>query len=202
MDMTAATAAIVKLPTWPALVMVGLSIVLKEWLYRITLRVGEKLNLHVIIVNAWHHRSDAYSSVLALLSIGVAMTVPGYQAVDPATGILVAGMIAVTGAEILGKSVKQLTDAITTDEELLRNVKVHALDNADVTRVVRVQARQVGLSALVDLEVEVSPDLPALAMRAIEERIRVRIVSEVGGCWEWRSRPLVQIWCSVHSLWQ
>ena len=180
----AATAAklIVELPKWPALLMAGLSIVSKEWLYRITRRVGEELNSQVIIANAWHHRSDAYSSVLALISIGLAMTVPGFLAADPAAGILVAGMIAMTGAEILGESVKQLTDATTaTDEELLENVKLRAADDADVRRVTRVRARQVGSSALVDVAVDVPPDLSASAMRAIEERIRVRIVSEVNG---------------------
>jgi divalent metal cation (Fe/Co/Zn/Cd) transporter len=89
-------------------------------------------------------------------------------------------MIAMTGAEIMGESVKQLTDAMT-DEELVRDVEARASDDADVRRVTRVRARQVGSSALVDVEVEVPPDLSASAMRAIEERIRVRIVSEVNG---------------------
>ncbi|KAL3757858.1 hypothetical protein ACHAWU_002778 [Discostella pseudostelligera] len=175
-----AAAKLVEIPTWPALVMAGMSIVSKEWLYRITKRVGEKLNSQVVIANAWHHRSDAYSSVLAMISIGLAMSVPSFLAADPAAGILVAGMIAMTGAEILGESVKQLTDAMT-DEELVRNVEMVASDDADIRRVTRVRARQVGSSALVDVEVEVPSDLSASAMRAIEERIRVRILSEVGG---------------------
>jgi cation diffusion facilitator family transporter len=176
----AAAAKLVEIPTWPALVMAGASILSKEWLYRITRRVGEELKSQVIIANAWHHRSDAYSSVLAMISIGLAMAVPGFLAADPAAGILVAGMIAMTGAEIMGESVKQLTDAMT-DEELVRNVEATASEDADVRRVSRVRARQVGSSALVDVEVEVPPDLSASAMRAIEERIRVRIVSEVNG---------------------
>ncbi|KAL3800284.1 hypothetical protein ACHAW5_009866 [Stephanodiscus triporus] len=176
----AAAAKLVEIPTWPALVVAGLSIASKEWLYRITRRVGESLNSQVVIANAWHHRSDAYSSVLALISIGLAMAVPKFLAADPAAGILVAGMIAMTGAEIMGESVKQLTDAMT-DEELVRDVEARASDDADVRRVTRVRARQVGSSALVDVEVEVPPELSASAMRAIEERIRVRIVSEVNG---------------------
>ena len=68
-----------------------------------------------------------------------------------------------------------------TDEDLVKSVGARASDDADVRRVTRVRARQVGSSALVDVEVEVPPDLSASAMRAIEERIRVRIVSEVGG---------------------
>eukprot|EP00571_Detonula_confervacea_P015980 CAMPEP_0172307466 /NCGR_PEP_ID=MMETSP1058-20130122/8317_1 /TAXON_ID=83371 /ORGANISM="Detonula confervacea, Strain CCMP 353" /LENGTH=597 /DNA_ID=CAMNT_0013019639 /DNA_START=164 /DNA_END=1957 /DNA_ORIENTATION=+ len=176
----AAAAQLVEIPTWPALVMAGMSIASKEWLYRITRQVGEKMNSQIVIANAWHHRSDAYSSVLALISIGLAMAVPGFLAADPFAGMLVAGMIAMTGAEIMGESVKQLTDAVT-DEEMVKNVEMVASDDADIRNVTRVRARQVGSSALVDVAVEVPPDLSATAMRAIEERIRVRIASEVTG---------------------
>lgn len=176
----AAAAELVDVPTWPALLMAGASIASKEWLYRITRDVGLKLNSQVVIANAWHHRSDAYSSVLALISIGLAMAVPGFLAADPFAGMLVAGMIAMTGAEIMGESVKQLTDAVT-DEELVGNVERIAREDADVRSVTRARARQVGSKALVDLEVEVSPDASASALRAIEERLRVRTVTEVDG---------------------
>ena len=176
----AAAAQLVDVPRWPALVMAAMSIVSKEWLYRITRRVGEELNSQVVIANAWHHRSDAYSSVLALVSIGLAMSVPGFLAADPFAGMLVAGMIAMTGAEIMGESVKQLTDAVT-DEELVKNVKIVSSEDADVRNVTRVRARQVGSRALVDVDVDVPLELSASAHRAIEERIRVRIMSDVDG---------------------
>ena len=87
---TSGTVGAVTLPTWPALIMAAISITSKEWLYRITRRVGEELNSQVVIANAWHHRSDAYSSVLALGSIGLAMAVPGFAFADAAAGLLVA----------------------------------------------------------------------------------------------------------------
>ena len=176
----AAAAKLVEVPTWPALLVAGLSIASKEWLYRITRRVGEKLNSQVVIANAWHHRSDAYSSVLALISIGLAMTFPGFLAADPAAGMLVAGMICMTGAEIMGESVKQLTDAVT-DEEMVTNISAVASDDADVRNVTRVRARQVGSSALVDVAVTTDSDLSSSAMRVIEERLRFKILSDVNG---------------------
>ena len=174
----AAAAKLVEVPTWPALVMASLSILSKEWLYRITRRVGENLNSQVVIANAWHHRSDAYSSVLALVSIGLAIAVPSFLASDSAAGILVAGMIALTGAEILGESIRQLTDAVI-DEDMVEEIKTKSAEDADVLKVTKARARQVGSSALVDIEVEVPAQLSSSAMRAIEERIRVRIKSEV-----------------------
>jgi cation diffusion facilitator family transporter len=171
----AAAAALIDVPTWPALIVAALSIFSKEWLYRITRKVGEELNSQVVIANAWHHRSDAYSSVLALISIGLAIAVPGFLAADPLAGMLVAGMIAMTGAEIMGESMKQLTDAVT-DEELVQSVEKVSGEDPDVKKVTRVRARQVGSKSLVDVEVETPPDLSASAMKAIEERIRVRIL--------------------------
>ena len=176
----AAASQLVDVPRWPALVMAAMSIVSKEWLYRITRRVGEELNSQVVIANAWHHRSDAYSSVLALVSIALAMSVPSFLAADPFAGMLVAAMIAMTGAEIMGESVKQLTDAVT-DEELVKNVEIVSSEDADVRNVTRVRARQVGSRALVDVDVDVPLELSASAHRAIEERIRVRVMSDVDG---------------------
>ena len=169
--------AAVSIPTSPALVMAAISIFSKEWLYRITRRVGEELNSQVVIANAWHHRSDAYSSVLALASIGLAMSVPGMAFADAAAGLLVAGMICMTGAEILGESVKQLTD--TSDQLLVKRIKKLVLkESDDVLKVNRVRARWMGSSAIVDLEVSTRENLSTSANRAVEDRIRYRIMEE------------------------
>jgi cation diffusion facilitator family transporter len=175
----AAASLVGQVPTSPALLMAGISIVSKEWLFRVTRKVGESLNSQIVIANAWHHRSDAYSSVLALISIGLAMTVPGFLAADAAAGLLVAGMICMTGAEILGESVKQLTD--TTNEELVRQIEKITIDCDDVTAVKRVRARQVGSTALVDVSLTTSEGMSASAIRAVEERLRARILEEQPG---------------------
>jgi len=168
-----------KIPTFPALLMAGMSIVSKEWLYRITRKVGEEINSQIVIANAWHHRSDAYSSILALVSIGLAMFVPGLLAADSAAGLMVAGMICMTGAEIMSESIKQLTD--TNNEDLVRKVTKLAANTEDVREVTRVRARQVGSSAIVDVEVSMDNDLASSAARAIEERIKSRILEETNG---------------------
>lgn len=165
------------IPTFPALIMAAISIVSKEWLFRVTRTVGERINSQVVIANAWHHRSDAYSSILALFSIGLAMV--GLLAADAAAGILVAGMICMTGAEILGESVKQLTD--TTDEKLVRAVTNIAANYQDVEHVHRVRARQVGSSSVIDVSVSIPERISSVSeVRAIEERLRKRILQEDG----------------------
>ncbi len=83
----------------PSLLAVGAalaSIVIKEMLYQVTATVGLKHNSQVLLANAWHHRSDAISSVMALGGIVAARA--GLPALDPIAGILVTAMIGLTGA--------------------------------------------------------------------------------------------------------
>lgn len=166
-----------QLPTPPALLMAGASIVSKEWLYRITKKVGDDLNSQVVIANAWHHRTDAYSSILALLSIGLAMFVPGMGAADSFAGLLVAGMICMTGADILGESLNQLTDT-AADPRLETRVGDIAAKHEDVMDVKSIKARQVGSKAFMDISVEIPPDFSSTAIRAVEERIRRQVLLE------------------------
>jgi len=173
----ASAAASVTLPTFPALIMAALSITSKEWLYRITKVVGEETNSQVVIANAWHHRSDAYSSILALGSIGLAMAVPGMVAADAAAGLLVAGMICMTGAEIMGEAVKQLTD--TSDEDLGERVKVMLAEEEtdDVVNIKRIRTRWMGSSAIIDLSITTPGQTSSSANRAIEERVKYKIMN-------------------------
>jgi cation diffusion facilitator family transporter len=167
------------LPKRPALIMAALSIVSKEWLYRITKRVGEALNSQVVIANAWHHRSDAYSSILALFSIALAIN--GWLAADAGAGLIVAGMIALTGVEIMGESIKQLTD--TVDETLVQRVEMvlhqakHHYGNRVISGIQRVRARQVGSSSLVDVSIVTPPNVTN--PRALEDELRSKIMKQL-----------------------
>jgi len=169
-------AAAVTVPGPLALFMAGISIASKEWLYRITKVVGEKLNSPVVIANAWHHRSDAYSSVLALLSIAWAMS--GFVAADAAAGLLVAGMIGMTGCDIMVESIQQLSDSahLGLQEELQALVERWVEADPDVIKISSLRARQVGSSAFCDVTVETSPKLSTTATRAVEERLKKHLV--------------------------
>lgn len=170
-----AGAAAVTLPTYPALIMAAMSIISKEWLYRITRKVGEDINSTIVIANAWHHRSDAYSSILALASIGLAMSIPGMAAADAAAGLLVGGMICMTGVEIMGEAVKQLTD--TNDEQLVERVKTVALEESDdVLEIEKIRTRWMGSSAIVDLSIKTPANLSSTANKSIENRVKYAIM--------------------------
>lgn len=169
----------IQLPGPLALVMAATSIASKEWLYRITKRVGEKMNSPVVIANAWHHRSDAYSSILALLSIAWAMT--GFVMADSAAGLMVAGMICMTGGDILVESIQQLSDSTHEGLQLeLKNLVTGLVDHDDdVLGIADLRARRVGSTAVVDITLETSPNLSTTAARAVEERIKRQVVKQL-----------------------
>jgi len=134
------------------------------------------MNQSVVVANAFHHRSDALSSVLALLSIAWAMA--GFAAADAAAGLLVAGMIAMTGCDILAESIQQLSDSANLDlQHDLREVVEEWVDiDPDVLQITTLRARQVGSASFCDVTVETWPDLTTTATRAVEERLKRYLV--------------------------
>ncbi|CAO3657453.1 unnamed protein product [Mucor hiemalis] len=92
------------------------SVIIKEWLYRATIKVGISERSEVLMANAWHHRSDAYSSAVALVAI--VGSYAGMPILDPLGGIVVSGMLMRSSVGILGSSIKELMDKGITPEEL------------------------------------------------------------------------------------
>ena len=96
-----------KLALWAAL----LSIVVKEGLYRYTVHCGKRLDSQVVIANAWHHRSDALSSVGAALGIGGAIALGDrWTVLDPLASIVVGLMLVKVAADLLKGSIGELTE--------------------------------------------------------------------------------------------
>lgn len=167
----------IETPTWPALALAGLSILSKEWLFRITKRVGQILNSQILIANAWHHRSDAFSSVLSLVSIAFAMMLPQYVFVDAAGGILIAGMICFSGLEILFESIKQLSD--TSDNTLVPKITDLSQTVEGVLGVANVRTRSVGSGEVVDLTIYTDQKITASSSQAIGEKVRWKILQSM-----------------------
>jgi cation diffusion facilitator family transporter len=105
-------------PTWLALGVAGLSIVVKEALYRYTAHVGKRIKSPVIMANAWHHRSDALSSVAVFIGVGGARIHPGWHVLDAYAALLVSLLIFKVGVGILWQSMQELTDTAPQPEVL------------------------------------------------------------------------------------
>ncbi|EEF41618.1 cation efflux protein/ zinc transporter, putative [Ricinus communis] len=155
-----------------ALSMTVVSISVKEGLYWITKRAGERQGSGLMKANAWHHRADAISSVVALIGIGGSIL--GIRFLDPLAGLLVSGMILKAGLETGYQSVLELVDAAIPAEHL-DPIKQTILQVEDVKGCHRLRGRRAGSSLHLDVHIEVDPFLSVSAAHEIGEKVRQEI---------------------------
>jgi len=147
-----------------------LSIVTKEILYQLTVRVGRREQNAVLIANAWHHRSDALSSVVVLVGVGGALLwhVPW---LDAAAALLVAAMVLKVAVEILRDAVADLTDrSLSNDERQQLRAVVESIDG--VVAFHEMRTRRFGGRALVDIHIQVAPYISVSEGHQIAEGAR------------------------------
>jgi len=158
-----------------ALVAALVSIVSKELLYRVTARVGKKLNSQVLIANAWHHRSDALSSFVAVG--GIVGATMGLPVLDPLAGLMVSAMLTLTGLQCGWDSVKALTD--TADTAMVSKLGA-LLDQVEgVQGHSQLRARSMGSDTLVDVKIHTHPRISASAAHQVAERARWHLLRNV-----------------------
>jgi len=147
------------MPGWVAFFGALLSIIVKEWLYQITIKKGKEIKSNALIANAWHHRTDALSSVGALLGIGGAILLGGkWRLLDPAAAAIVALLIIKVGFSIVKKSVNELLDAsLCPDTEKLILSIIH--NTAGVKDSHQLRTRALGNSIAIDIHVQVNQTL-------------------------------------------
>ncbi|XP_027364198.1 metal tolerance protein 2 [Abrus precatorius] len=155
-----------------ALNMTIVSICVKEGLYWITKQAGEKQGSGLMKANAWHHRADAISSVVAL--VGVGGSILGVKFLDPLAGLLVSVMILKAGAETGYQSVLELVDAAIPAQHL-DPIKQTILQVDGVKGCHRLRGRRAGSSLYLDVNIEVDPFSSVSAAHDIGESVRHQI---------------------------
>jgi len=105
-------------PTKLALIGAGVSIVLNEALYHYAVRAGRRIKSTLIVANAWHHRSDALSSVAVLIGVSGALIRPSWHSLDAYAALLVSFFIVKVGLDILKDSLREFTDTAPPPEIL------------------------------------------------------------------------------------
>jgi cation diffusion facilitator family transporter len=149
------------------------SIAAKELLYRRTLAVARDIGSPSLLANAWHHRSDALSSFVALGGIGGSLA--GVPALDPVAGVVVGGLILKQAADMSWSNLRELTDCV--DPEALAQIERVALSVEGVRSVRRVRARQMGHYQLVDLRLQVDDARASVsAAQRVVDAVRTRVM--------------------------
>jgi cation diffusion facilitator family transporter len=136
-----------------------LSILSKELLYQKTVSVGRRIQNDAVIANAWHHRSDALSSVGTAIGIGMATFLGARWAVmDPVAAVFVSVLLLKVAATIIKEQVDGLTER-SLPEEVHQEIEQISLSFPDIAYPHNVRTRAVGKTIVIDLHVRMDPDM-------------------------------------------
>ena len=165
-------------PGWIALWAALLSIAIKEMLYQYTARKGRQLDSQVMIANAWHHRSDALSSIGAALGIGLAILLGRrWTVLDPLASIVVGLMLVKVAYELLKTSINELTESslpADTEQEIMQIIQ--SFD--DVRQPHNLRTRRIGNRIAIEAHVRMDGRLPLSTVHeratTIERKLKER----------------------------
>ena len=164
-------------PTGIALGAALLSIAVKEGLYRWTAAEGRRLDSPALVANAWHHRSDALSSVPAAIAVAVAVINPRLAFVDRIGAVAVCVFILYAAFKIVAPALAQLVDTAAPADERRRLEEIAvAVDGVRDAHALR--TRYVGSKLAVDLHVVVDPDLSVEEGHGIGEAVKRALIDE------------------------
>lgn len=161
---------------WAAVI----SIVAKELLYQYTYRVGKKANSTAVIANAWHHRSDALSSIGSLLGIGGAILLGGKWAIlDPIAGCVIGVVIIVLGIKMALPALNELSEGSISDEQKAEITRL-ALSVEGVKDIHNLQTRKSGPNIIIDAHVVVEGSITVIEGHKICDRVEKVILDNFG----------------------
>jgi len=167
---------VAEIPTLFALVVALVSVISKELLYQYTNHFAKQLNSPLLKANAWHHRSDAVSSIVVL--VGVAGSIYGIAYLDIVAAVIVAMMIAKIGWDLAYEGVNELVDKGLDKDELTR-IKALIETIPGVSEMHSLRTRQMGNKALVDVHVQVTPYVSVSEGHRISDEVSHRLVNEI-----------------------
>lgn len=165
-------------PGFIAILAAAISIVVKELLYQYTIRVGRKLDSPSVVANAWHHRSDALSSIGALLGIGAAYLLgEKWRIADPIAAIVVAALIVKVSYDLCRTALADLLE-----KSLSRDVEEEILSIISATPNVykphNLRTRRIGSDIAIEVHIRVEGTMTVQnsheISREIERKLRAR----------------------------
>jgi len=150
-------------------------VIVKESLFRFVSREGKAVDSSAVRADAWHHRSDAITSVAAGIGISVALIGgKGFEAADDVAAIAAAGVIAWNGWRLLRPALNELMDTAPS-REVIDQIRQIATSTPGVDGVEKCIVRKVGYQYFVDMHVEVDPQMTVLRSHEIAHDVKNKI---------------------------
>ncbi len=165
----------IPIPAMATLIVAIITIVSKEGLFRYTMHTARRYQSNLLRANAWHHRSDAISSVIVFLGIGGSLL--GWRYLDGLAAVGVAMMVAKIGWELAWSSVKELIDT-ALDADIVAEIKASILAMDDVKSLHMLRTRRAGGQALADVHIIVDSDISVSEGHHISENVRARLIEK------------------------
>lgn len=164
------------IPGQLALLVAAVGIVAKESLYWYTIAIARRINSEMLRANAWHHRSDAMSSVVVLIGVGAAVMGFGYM--DAIAAVLVGLMVAKIGWDLGWGALSELVDT-ALDEAKVNEAKrvIMAIDGVRSVHMLR--TRRYGVEASADVHVQVAPRLSVSEGHMISQAVEDRLIEKL-----------------------
>lgn len=167
-------------PSYIALVAAAVSIVSKEWIYRVTVKVGKRVGSTVVIANAWHHRSDALSSIGSLVGIGGAILLGNkWTLLDPLASCVISVAIIVVAVKMALPSLAELLETALPPEVEEEIVSIASAVEG-VRDVHELKTRRNGMSYIIDAHIVVSPDISIVEAHEIATAVEEALCARYG----------------------
>jgi cation diffusion facilitator family transporter len=159
---------------WTLAVLV-VTVIIKETLYRYTIRFGQKVESTAVKTDAWHHRMDALTSIAAFIGISVAL-IGGekWQSADDWAALLACALIAANGIRLARPAFYEIMDT-APGVKIVRSIRVVASSVPGVVEVEKCRARKMGLDYYVDLHVGVDGNISVHQGHEIAHRVKSAI---------------------------
>ena len=142
-------------PTYLALIMAAVSIVVKEGLYWYTIIIGRKIESPAVIANGWHHRSDAFSSIGTLIGISGAMFLgERWRILDPITSVIVGIFIIGVAYKLARPSIQELLE-MSLPQEIEQNIEQKIQATPGVITFHHLRTRKNGNAFIIDMHIKV-----------------------------------------------
>ena len=167
-------------PTMVALIAALISIIAKELLYHYTVKCGEKLNSQVVVANAWHHRSDAFSSIGVLAGVGGAMFLGGSWAVlDPIAATIVSLFIVKVAYSLLMPSLEELLER-SLPKDVEQRIEQIILSVDGVSSPHHLRTRRIGSAYAIEVHIRMDGNLTLTQAHAVTTAVERLLKQEFG----------------------
>jgi cation diffusion facilitator family transporter len=154
-------------------------VIIKETLFRTVLKVGDTIESTSVKTDAWHHRSDAITSLAAFVGIGLALWGgPGWESADDWAALLASVIIAFNGVRFLMIAVHELMDRVPS-EAVIEQIVAAAHSVPGVLATEKERVRKFGIDYLVDLHVQADPDLSLHDAHVLSGKVKAAIRAAV-----------------------